>query len=62
MAEIIRTDEREARQEGKPVAQYLRELSEVTRELSADWLFQMASPEVKRQMLAERGLRIAEAA
>lgn len=42
-----------------PMTRMLNELSRESAELANDWLFEMASPEVKRQMLAEHGLKVA---
>lgn len=45
-----------------PVTTYLRDLSDKTRELSDDWLFQTVGEEGKRRLLAERGLLVTEPA
>lgn len=45
-----------------PVAAFLSELSQKTRELSEDWLFQAVGPQAKRWMLKDRGIEVAEAA
>lgn len=45
-----------------PVTRYLEDLSEKTGELAHDWLFQAVSPAMKRAMLAERGITVAETA
>lgn len=63
MTTVVILDDKPARPaKPMPVASYLRDLSDVTRELSDDWLFHSVSPETKRRMLAERGLALAEAA
>ena len=42
-----------------PVTRMLNDLSRETGDLANDWLFQMVSPEMKRRMLAERGIELA---
>lgn len=45
-----------------PMTRLLNDLSRESAELAEDWLFQQASPETQRRMLAERGMRVAVAA
>lgn len=45
-----------------PMTRMLNDLSRESAELANDWLFEMASPEVKRQMLEDRGFRVSVAA
>lgn len=62
MTTLVLLDERDrSPAKPEPVANYLRDLSDKTRELSDDWLFQSVSADAKRRMLAERGLAVAEA-
>jgi hypothetical protein len=61
---VVYLDDRRPRAPAKPVpvASFLGDLSEKTRELAEDWLFQSVGPDAKRRMLAERGIEVAEAA
>lgn len=45
-----------------PLTRFLNDLAREADDLSGDWLFQMASPEAKRRMLAERGFQVRETA